>query len=337
MIAKAWRITTCLLLIIVTGPASVPPHARFEFSGLHMGTRFSIILYSRDAETAKRASSAAFDCIERLDAIMSDYRETSELTMLCREAGGQWVKVSDDLFRVLAISQRLAEQSRGGFDVTIGPVVRLWRHARRAGKLPDAERLARARDLVGYDKLRLDEKTRSVRLDRTGMMLDLGGIAKGYAADRAMAVIERFGIRQALVVAGGDIVASDPPPGAQGWVVAVAPLQSSGPTPGLLLRNRAVSTSGDREQHAEIGGVRYSHIADPRTGLGVAGQSSVTVVARDGATSDGLATAASVLGPERGIELIDATEGAAGRIVRAAGARAQVAESSRWKMVPKTR
>jgi thiamine biosynthesis lipoprotein len=327
-----------LLLIVVTGPASVTPHARFEFSEIHMGTRFSIILYSRDARTAKRASGAAFACIGRLDAIMSDYRETSELTKLCRAAHGQWVEVSDDLFRVLSLSQRLAERSGGAFDITIGPVARLWRHARRAGRLPDPERLARARDLVGYDKLRLDEKARSVRLARSGMAIDLGGIAKGYAADRAIGVLERFGIRRALVAAGGDIVVSDPPPGAQGWVVALDRIESSGgPVVSLLLRNRAVSTSGDREQFLDAGGVRYSHIVDPRTGIGVTGQSSVTVVARDCTTSDGLATAASVLGPESGVKLIDATEDAAGIFVRAAGEGAQVTESLIWKTVPKTR
>jgi thiamine biosynthesis lipoprotein len=303
-----------------------------------MGTRFSIILYSRDARTAKRASSAAFACIGRLDAIMSDYRETSELTKLCRAAHGQWVEVSDDLFRVLSLSQRLARRSGGAFDVTIGPVVRLWRHARRAGRLPDDERLASARVLVGYDKLHLDEKTRSVRLTRPGMALDLGGIAKGYAADRAIGVLEQFGIRRALVAAGGDIVVSDPPPGAQGWVVGIDQIQSSGgPVASLLLRNRAVSTSGDREQFLEAGGVRYSHIVDPRTGIGVTGQSSVTVVARECTTSDGLATAASVLGPESGVKLIDATEDAAGMFVRAAGEGAQVTESLRWNTVPKAR
>ncbi|HET9531002.1 MAG TPA: FAD:protein FMN transferase [Blastocatellia bacterium] len=337
MIARACHITTCLALTILTGYASLPSYARFEFSESHMGTRFSIILYSRDGETAKRASRAAFECIGRLDAIMSDYRETSELTKVSREAHGRWVKVSDDLYRVLETSQKLAVETRGAFDITIGPVVRLWRHARRTGRMPDAERLERARRLVGYDKLYLDERTRSVRLDKQGMLLDLGGIAKGYAADQALDVLRRYGIRRALVAAGGDIAVNDPPPGKRGWAIAVAPLETSAgpPLQHLLLSNRAVSTSGDREQYVEIDGIRYSHIVDPESAYGVKGSGSVTVVAGDCTTSDSLATAVSVLGPLRGVKLIDSKEGASALIVQTTGDGPRVIESHRWKLVPK--
>jgi thiamine biosynthesis lipoprotein len=302
-----------------------------------MGTRFTIILYAPDAGTATRASNAAFKRVEELDATMSDYRETSELMRLCRNSGGRWMKISNDLFSVLVESQILARLSEGAFDVTAGPIVRLWRRARRTGEMPDPRSLARAVELTGYDKLRLDAKTRSARLDKPGMLLDLGGIAKGYAADEAMAVLKRRGIRRAMVAAGGDIVVSRPPPGKSGWLIGIAP---SGPIDQppenyLLLCDRAVSTSGESEQHVEIGGVRYSHIVDPRTGIAVTCHSSVTVVAPTGKISDSLATAASVLGPERGLQLIDSTLGASAIISRATQDGVRIFESKRWGQVLK--
>jgi thiamine biosynthesis lipoprotein len=210
----------------------------------------------------------------------------------------------------------LAERSDGAFDVTVGPVVRLWRRARRRHELPDPDRLAKALELVGCQKLRLDPKARTAQLMKPGMLLDLGGIAKGYAADEALATLKRYGIESALVAGGGDIAVGSAPPGKAGWRIAIASLEPPGianpksKIQNLLLRDAAVSTSGDAEQHVEIGGVRYSHIVDPKTGMALTGRSSVTIVAPNCTTSDGLATAVSVLGPERGLELVKDTPGA---------------------------
>ncbi len=179
------------------------------------------------------------------------------------------------------------------------------------------------------------------------MLLDLGGIAKGFAADEAMRVLKRQGIRSALIAAGGDIVVSDSPPRKRGWLVAIASAQeigkSASPNPAtdestnhLLLKNMAVSTSGDAEQFVEFSGLRYSHIVDPQTGIGVTGQSSVTVVARRGKDSDGLATAVSVLGAERGLKLIDATKGAAALMINKSERGFEISESKRWQDVPKS-
>ena len=308
------------LLLMMTGAlpgsSSKAKLERFEFSQIHMGTQFNIILYAPDVRTAIDASTAAFKRVEELDAIMSDYRATSELMMVCRKSGAEWVKVSDPLFRILEQSQELARLTNGAFDVTVGPVVRLWRRARRTGQMPDQLSLARANELVGYRKLELDRQTRSVRVTKAGMLLDLGGIAKGYAADEAIGVLKRHGIRRALVAAGGDIVVSGPPPGARGWVVGISPLEPTGEPPNdyLWLHDAAVSTSGDKEQYVEIDGVRYSHIVDPRTGLGLTDHITVTVVARSGTVSDSIATAASVLGPKLGLKLINSTRGASGMI-----------------------
>lgn len=278
---------------------------RFEFSQPHMGTQVRVIVYAPDATTASRASRAAFHRIAALDDTMSDYKTGSELMRLCRSAGGPPVRVSRDLFRVLARAQEVAQQTNGAFDVTVGPVVRLWRRARRRAELPDAAELTSARELVSYKYLRLDPKARTVQLLKRGMLLDLGGIAKGYAADAALTVLKRYGIASALVAAGGDIAVSAPPPGEAGWNVGIAPLDSPAQPPArfLALQSAGVSTSGDAEQFVEIAGQRYSHIIDPRAGQALTGHSSVTIVAPDATTSDAMATAFGVLGIDEAQEL----------------------------------
>lgn len=269
-----------------------------------MGTRFRIVLYARNARLASVASRIAFDHVAALDATMSDYRDTSELNRVCDLAAARPIVVSDDLFQVLSHAQHFSEVTEGAFDVTAGPLVRLWRRARRTGELPEPDRLSAARGLTGYRMLRLDTASRAVSLDKEGMRIDLGGIAKGYAADRALEDLRRVGIKSALVAAGGDIALGAAPPGREGWRVEVLGLGAK-PFCALLLKNGAVSTSGDSWQYAEIDGVRYSHIIDPRTGRALTGRRSATVVASDGASADALATAVCVLGFPRGLQVAD--------------------------------
>jgi thiamine biosynthesis lipoprotein len=295
-----------------------PKPARFTFTEPHMGTMFKLILYGQDEPTANRAAQAAFQRIATLDTIMSDYRPTSELMQLCRKAGGEPVPVSEPLFCVLLRAQEVSKLSDGAFDVTVGPIVRLWRRARKTQQMPDPQKLAQARALVGYQNIRLDRKARTVQLLRPGMQLDFGGIAKGYAADEALRVLEQNGITRALVAAGGDIAVSGPPPDTEGWTIGIAPLEDPNQKPSryLLLHDAAVSTSGDAEQYVEIDGKRYSHIVDPKTGIGLVGRQSVTVVARHGIMADSLTKVVSVLGPERGLAIIDGLEGVAALVVR---------------------
>ena len=294
-----------MIAAIVPGPVAQIRSQRFEFSQPHMGTQVRVVVYAPDATTAWRASRAAFRQIAALDDTMSDYKTGSELMRLCRSAGGPPVRVSRDLFRVLERAQEIAQQTNGAFDVTVGPVVRLWRRARRRVELPDAVELASARKLVSYKYLRLDPEARTVRLLKPGMLLDLGGIAKGYAADTALSVLKRYGISSALVAAGGDIAVGAAPPGEAGWSVGIAPLDSPSQPPArfLILQHAGVSTSGDAEQFVEIAGQRYSHIIDPRTGQALNGHSGVTIVAPDATTSDAMATAFSVLGIDEAQEL----------------------------------
>jgi thiamine biosynthesis lipoprotein len=314
------------------GRVREPALARFAFTEPHMGTRFQIILYAPDEASAQRAAKAAFERIAALDGIMSDYRPTSELMRLCQKAGGPPVPVGDDLFFVLSRAQEVSRRSGGAFDVTVGPVVRLWRRARKIHELPDPKELARARELVGYDKMRLDAQTHTVQLLQNGMQLDLGGIAKGYSADEALKVVQQHGITRALVAAGGDIAVSDPPPDKDGWFVGIAPLLDPNRTPSryLSLKNAAVSTSGDAEQYVEIGGKRYSHIVDPKTGIGLVGRLSVTVVARHGITADSLTKVVAVVGPERGLAIIEETEGVSALIVRQTDQGEEVISSKRF-------
>lgn len=310
------------------------PWQRYEFSQPHMGTTFRLVLYAADLPTAEKASQKAFARIAQLDGIMSDYRETSELMLLCRQAGKGPVKVSPDLFRIIERSHYFSILSAGAFEITAGPVIKLWRRARRTEQLPDNARLREALSLTGDHLMRLDQKAQTVSLEKAGMQLDLGGIAKGYAADAVIEILKGEGINRALVAAGGDIVAGDAPPGAKGWKVSIISLQpldeKQNDAQFLLLKNQAVSTSGDAEQYVEIGGVRYSHIVDPRTGYGVTGRSNATVIARDGTTTDALATALSVLGPERGMKLIAKLPQTAALMTVKQNGKEQAFRSTRW-------
>ncbi len=297
--------------------------ARFESTQPRMGVPFTIILYAPDKTTANGAFDAAFARIAELNAALSDYDPQSELSRLSRTApAARGVLLSDELWRVLAASQDFAAKTGGAFDVTVGPYVRLWRRSRRQRELPTAERLAEARAAVGYQKLRLDPLHRTAQLLAPNMRLDLGGIAKGYAVDEALAVLRKRGIARALIDASGDVGVGDPPPGKEGWTIAVIPLSAEGmPSREIQLANAAVATSGDAFQFVEIDGQRYSHIVDPRTGLGLADRSGVTVIAGDCLTADSLATAVSVLGVTAGMELVEATPGVAAFIVLATGNR----------------
>lgn len=334
MVARAGRLLAGWILVFVSlGAGPEPALSRFEFAETHMGSTFKIVLYSPDERTASRASRAAFHRIAALDAILSDYNPESELMRLCGQAGGPPVRVSEDLFEVLDRARETSERSGGAFDVTVGPVVRLWRRAGRDRKMPDPERLAEARSLVDYRQVRLEKGTRSVQLLKRGMKLDLGGIAKGYASGEAIGVLKRQGVEHALVAGAGDIVVSGPPPGRDGWTIGIARLNPAAGAPERLLslKNAAISTAGDAERYVEIDGKRYSHIVDPRTGLGVVARCSVTVIARDGATADSLDTAAYILGPERGLELVESVPGAAAIIVRSTADGEKSYESRRFK------
>lgn len=309
------RHVTLSLLILLAGLVGVnglqpSPLQRYTFAEPHMGTTFRIILYAPDEATATKAAKAAFARIAELNAILSDYQPTSELMKLCEKSGGGPVEVSVDLFEVLRKSEEFAKMTDGAFDPTISPVVRLWRKARRTREMPKAEEIKKALALVGYQNMKLDAKKRTVQLLLMGMLLDFGSIGKGYAADAALAVLRKHGITRALVAAGGDIAVGDPPPDAVAWKIGIAPMKNpdAPPTHYLALKNAGVSTAGDAEQYVEIGGKRFSHIVDPRTGMALVGRRAVTVIAPNTTTSDALDTAICVMGVERGLKMIESRD-----------------------------
>lgn len=314
------------------------PHGlqRFEFKQAHMGTQFTLTFYAPDEASATVAAEAVAEKIAALEQAMTDYDPNSELMQFCAKPHGTPVRVSRELFEVLQKAQRMAAASDGAFDCTIGPVVRLWRRTRRTGVLPPEESLARARAAVGWQKLKLNPLRQTATLTVPGMQLDLGGIGKGFAADKALALLRARGITRAMVAASGDIAVGDAPPGSAGWRVGIGALDSREGAPYcvLLLRRAAVSTAGDSEQFVEIGGRHYSHILDPATGLGLTNRMQVTVVARHAADTDALDTAVRVLGVERGLRLIEAKPGAAALIFFRGMAGVEVQRSARWRRIP---
>lgn len=200
-------ISVCLILLGGFGVVNAleqpgPALQRFTFEEPHMGTMFRIVLYAADKDTAQKAARAAFARIAELNRIMSDYLEDSELLLLCQKAGGPAVEVSEDLFKVLLKADEVSKLTNGALNVSIAPVVRLWRRARRTGKVPDAEELKKALSLVDYRKIKLDPRGRRVRLLLIGMLLDLGAVAKGYTSDAALQVLKKQGIRMPLWRAG---------------------------------------------------------------------------------------------------------------------------------------
>lgn len=292
---------SCALFLIHPAFAS-PPQTQTQ---VHMGTKFTISIDAPKSASLEEAMRLAFARIAELDAVFSDYQSESEILVFSRGSPHTAaIPISKDLHRVLLAADALSRSTNGAFDVTVGPLTKLWRRARRRKQYPSTENLHRARTAVGYAHLHIAENEATARLTGENMRLDLGGIAKGYAADEALATLQKAGFPRSLINAGGDIRAGDAPQGQKGWKIGVAPLEARAePSRFLWLANQAIATSGDAWQFVEIDGKRYSHILDPRTGIPVTRRSSVTVIAPTGMAADSLASAVSVLGPTAGVAL----------------------------------
>lgn len=280
------------------GLAAFPAQAEsWRFQRELMGTRFTIVCHAEDAVRAGQAAEAAFELAEEVSRVASDYQADSELASLGSVPAGSSVVLSPLLFGLLEHSRALAEATNGAFDPTLGPLTRLWRQTRQQRRLPEVAVLDAARAATGWRYFSLDPSLRRVTLHRAGMRFDLGGVAKGYAADLMLESLAAAGLRQAMVAAGGDIRIGDSPPGREGWRVAVQTVDLGRHDEVLVLANAAISTSGDLHRWVEIEGVRYSHILDPTTGLGLTRRIAATVIADEAKLSDALATAACVMGP----------------------------------------
>ncbi|MBI1841582.1 MAG: FAD:protein FMN transferase [Verrucomicrobia bacterium] len=299
----------CFLLILGGAllDARQPPLRSFQFTEAHMGTMWSITCYGPDRETVSSAAKAAFQRVAELDAMMTDYDSNSELLRLGEAQSGVAHPISRELLEVMAAAQKVSRESEGAFDITAGPLIQAWRRARRQRELPSGERLAEALSVVGYTNLSLDLRHSTATLRVPRMRLDLGGIAKGFAADAALEVLRRHGIRRALVAASGDLAIGDAPPGERGWKIRVGDPESRTNVLAfaLYLKNVGVSTSGDAEQFVRIEGKQYSHIVDPATGSGLTNRVQATVIADSATRSDAWATAACILGVEKGTRALD--------------------------------
>ena len=291
---------------LLASPARAQELQRFEFKQIVMAIEARIVLYAPDEATAKAAASAAFAELDRLDAELSDYREDSELMRLNAEGtskrAGLDVSLQTCLGEILHLSDSMNLLTGGRFDVAVGRSVRLWREARRTGRLPDPRALDAARLPVAPSRSLIAGDDAQVP---AGSTLDLGGIAKGYALGRALECCEDLGVPSTLIEMGGDIVMAAPPPSAEGWDVDVPGGGADGSSLHLSLAQSAVSTSGDASQFVVIDGVRYSHIVDPFTGWALTNgrQATVTVakpdrgtLAETGARCDAFATAACIWG-----------------------------------------
>jgi thiamine biosynthesis lipoprotein len=290
---------------------SLQGHAqqRFDFESVQMATKFRLSLHAENRETAEKAAEDAFEHVSHLTGVFSDYEPYSELNRLNASKPNEPFKASPELVEIIARTLEISKLTDGAFDITCGHLTRLWRSMKNRKQLPPPERLAAAKAAMDWHAVKVDAQASTITLTKPGMLLDLGGIAKGYAADSVLKRLrERHHITRALVIAGGDIAIGDPPPGKEGWEIklrtyiepiggGVAKLDT------VLLKNTAVSTSGDLYQSITIEGKRYAHIISPKSGLGVTETVSCSVIARDGTTSDALATAMVVLGKEKGSEI----------------------------------
>lgn len=330
-----WLGVVCAAALVASSSPAIADE-RFAYQRTEMAVPIEVVLYAGDEAAATRGAEAVFACFRRLNGIFSDYDPQSELRRLSATAEGTPMRVCDDLWDLLLLGDAISRQSDGAFDLSIGPLVQVWRRARRQHELPPKSKIDEARKLVDYRQIQLNREDRSVRLGLPGMRLDAGGLAKGYAVGKSLEILAKMGLRSVMIHAGGDLGLGDPPPGKPGWRVGIGQLElNSPPLEYLCLSRCAVATSGDLWQYVTIDGRRYSHIVDPRTGVGLTDHSSVTIVTDDSAVGDGLGKAVAVLGYERGLAIVEGRPGAAALVLRAPKGQVERYESSRWKSLPR--
>ncbi len=323
------------IFLIAASYFSVRSKQRIELDSGHrpvMGTFARVVVIAEDSKTAKESIKASFAEIHKVDDLMSDYKDDSEISLVHRDAFNRPVKVSQSTFEVLEKSIEFSRLTDGAFDITVGPLVDLWKSAAESNSVPTQAQLDEARAKVGYEKLILDSIDKTVRFEADGMRVDLGGIAKGYAIDKAIEAIQSVGAIGGMVDIGGDIRCFGTPmqgknypgsagtPRPDGWLIglqdpnetiddsdilAQAGIQTSEPLLILQLTDAAVATSGNYRRFALIDGKKYSHIINRQTGISTEGLSSVTIISKNAVDADALATAVSVMGPEKGLALIE--------------------------------
>jgi len=309
---------TSALYFFIKPHKSTWPSGRVDIDSgkrMVMGTFARVIAVAADSNVAKGSIEAAFTEITNVDKLMSDYKEDSEISRVNRDAFKRAVKVSKSTFEVLQKSIEYSKLSNGAFDVTVGPLVDLWHTAETTKMLPTEGEMQKALSKVGYGKVLLDANEMTVRLAAEGMRLDLGAIAKGYAADKAAEAMKKYGALGGMVAIAGDIHCfGAPPEGKEKWRIGLQDSRKTGEADDVVtgkvllvleMVDAAVSTSGNYQRFAVIEGRRYSHIIDPKSGRTSEELSSVTVISQNALEADALATAVTVMGAEKGLALIE--------------------------------
>jgi FAD:protein FMN transferase len=281
------RLTCAALSVALTGPAWYERDqsaglARLELTEEAMGSSFSLVLFGPDRAGLEAAAAAAFAEAHRLDRLLSNYLDESEWSAMNREAASRPVRVTPELFALLSDCLEYSRMSDGAFDITVGPLIKVWGFYKGEGGLPRPKEIKDALNRVGYRHVQLDPDLRTVRFAHPGMDLDPGGIGKGYAVDRMVEVLKQAGVRIALVSASGSSIygLSAPPDEPQGWPITIrTPRDPSAVATHVVLKNMSLSTSGNYEKFFWAEGRTYSHIIDPRTGYPAQGTSAVSVLA----------------------------------------------------------
>lgn len=295
----------CLLVLLwlMTCAVAQPPTKliRYEDSRVSMACTYSIEAYGDDLQKLKQAVTEAFDEVDRIDRLMSHYKPDSPLSRINREAAKHPVKVETELLNFLMDWRNFSRTTEGAFDITVGPLMKAWGFFRGEGRMPTKDELARVKKVVGYQHLLFDYQNKTVQFDREGVELDLGGVAKGYAVDRACLILKRNNIGRALISAGGStIYALGAPPESEAWDIQIQdPLDARKVALTVKLKDQALSVSGSAEKFFELNGKRYSHIMNPRTGRPVMNVLGVAVITWYGASGDAFDNAFYVMGVKK--------------------------------------
>jgi len=286
-----------IALLVFSTPLLQAQTRKFSYSEMKMGSAFNLIIVSADSNKANHLARKSYELVDSLNHIFSNYDSSSELSKINASAGLLPYKMSTAMLDLVQKSQYAYIQSKGAYDISIGPLSSLWRNARKAKLFPEASTVLATKKLVGLNQVKINKRLGTIFLPNANMQLDFGGIAKGYIAQWVINFLKANGIQQALVDAGGDIVMSGPPLNQQGWLIGVNLPETTDQllNKKLQLSNCSVATSGDVFQFIEYKGVKYSHIINPLTGYGVTNLRNVTIIAKTGATADWLATACSIL------------------------------------------
>ena len=303
---RVWFLFFFFLLILYPIPSN--PSNLLKYHQVLMGTVAEITFVGEHEDLTRKVALQAFQEIRRIEQFMSPWIESSDVTRINRSAGNKWVKISHETLEVIRKAQEISELSAGRFDITVGPLTQLWRNAREKGFPPSAEDLKQKLDLVNFKNMMIDQEGR-VFLKKRGMAIDLGGIAKGYAVDKAFELLKALGYKNLIVNAGGDLRTGgsklDQP-----WAIGIQnPRSSQKIMATISVSDSAIATSGDYEKFFIHQGKRYHHILNPRDGLPAEECQSVTILCQEGMMADALATAVFVLGPTKGYTLCQKLKG----------------------------